>query len=183
MPILKYKNSSNEWTPVPLMVGLSDNTIQLPALSNPASNSDVALGKEYIDANGNKQTGTGLIGSAEEGNVDAITFTSTIDSNGSLDLTPIKTQLGGGSWPESFIAVGTSSLFDSLAEQPCPMIYACLTTRQANTTLLLQSYVTASSAAAMEINTITQTLSSHSWIVDTNANNGGKEVTITAYLI
>ncbi len=58
MPGLKYKDSQSNIKPVRVA---AINVAQYPELDNPAAVTDVALGKEYIDENGQKQTGTKVI--------------------------------------------------------------------------------------------------------------------------
>ena len=55
MPSLKYKDAQGNIKPVRVA---AINVAQYPELDNPAAVTDVTLGKEYIDENGQKQTGT-----------------------------------------------------------------------------------------------------------------------------
>lgn len=57
MPSLKCKDSQGNIKPVRVA---AINVAQYPELDNPAATTDVILGKEYIDENGQKQTGTML---------------------------------------------------------------------------------------------------------------------------
>lgn len=141
------------------IVAQAGNSAELPELSNPATESDVLSGKEFIDADGNKVTG----------NIATVAqATPSISISSAGKITASATQTAG------YVAAGTKSGTKQMTVQAAKTVTPSTSSQTAVAKNVYTTGVVTVAAIPSQYEDITTPLA------DLNAANGGTEATTIA---